>query len=320
LDHLSVLRLEADLNIQFLNGIFVPLNAGEPEERSIRALLSELSSETDQATRLVYLWMAIRHLCAAPYNDPTYDRFLPLWDQALSLWASAASWYGLHGLNFLGRLAAVNTLLKIRERTGSGGDLSIQGTKGALASEYYSIGKTVGSRTLRRKLFNRALIITNQSLEEPRSDPSGLLGIRGSVLQALGRLDEGLRDYHTMLSLRQSAGENSGRIGEAEAELGWGYFRLWLPWRIFVLGYFFKAQHFLSHGVALLEHSERHEFAVRALRKLGVFYAVTFRFARARRVMERAHDLALKREMQDQLRQLLPVLRVLRKLTWTAKL
>jgi hypothetical protein len=56
------------------------------------------------------------------------------------------------------------------------------------------------------------------------------------------------------------------------------------------------------------------------LRKLGVFYAVTFRFSRARRVMERAHNLALKREVQDQLRQILPVLRVLRKLTWTAKL
>lgn len=320
LDRLGVPRLEADLNIQFLNEIFVPLNAYEPEERDIHALLSEFTSETDQATRLVYLWMAIRHLCAAPYNEPTYDRFLPLWDRALSLWASAASWYGLHGLNFLGRLAAVNTLLKIRQRTGASGNLSIQGTKGALASEYYSIAKTVRSRTLRRKLLNRALNLANQSLEEPQSDPSGLLGIRGSVLQALGRLGDGVRDYQAMLSLRQSAGENSGRIGEAEAELGWGYFRLWLSWRIFMLGYFFKAQHFLSHGVALLEHSERHEFAVRALRKLGVFYAVTIRFSRARRVMEQAHDLALKREMQDQLRQILPVFRVLRKLTWAAKL
>ena len=118
-----------------------------------------------------------------------------------------------------------------------------------------------------------------------------------------------------MLSLRQSAGEDSGRLGEAESELGWGYFRLWLPWRFFVLDYFFKAQHFLSHGVVLLEHSERHEFVVRALRKLGAFYAVTFRFSRARRVMEQAHDLALKMEIQDQLQQLLPVLRILRKLT-----
>jgi tetratricopeptide (TPR) repeat protein len=320
LDYSSVLASEADLNIQFLNENFVPLNAGEPGEKDIRALLSELSSETDQATRLVYLWMAIRHLCAAPYNDPTYDRFLPLWDQTLSLWAGAASWYGLHGLNFLGRLAAVNTLLKIRERTGSKGDLSIQGTKGALASEYYSIAKTVRSRTLRRQLLNQSLIIANQSLEEPQSDPSGLLGIRGSILQALGRLEEGLHDYQEMLSLRQSAGEDSGRIGEAEVELGWGYFRLWLTWRMFMLDYFFKAQHFLSHGTTLLEHSERPEFAVRALRKLGIFYAATFRFSRARRVMERAHDLALRRKMQDQLRQMLPVLRVLRKLTWTTKL
>lgn len=316
-DHLTVLRSETDLNIQFLNEVFIPLHEGEPQENNIRALLSEVSSEIDQATRLVYLWMAIRHLCAAPYNDPKFDRFLPLWDQALSLWASAASWYGLHGFNFLGRLAAVNTLLKIRKRIGSVVDLSIQGTKGALASEYYSIAKIVRSRKVRRKLLNLALITANQSLEEPQSDPSGLLGIRGSVLQALGKPCEGLRDYLAMLSLRQSAGEDSGGIGEAEAELGWGYFRLWLPWRFFVLGYFFKAQHFLRHGVALLEHSERHEFAVRALRKLGVFYTVTFRFSLARCVMERAHDLALKKEMQDQLQYILPVLRVLRKLTWT---
>jgi len=129
-----------------------------------------------------------------------------------------------------------------------------------------------------------------------------------------------VRDYEAVLSLRQSAGEDSSRIGEAEAELGWGYFRLWLSWRVFVLSYFYKAQHFLSHGVALLEHSERHEFAVRALRRLGIFYALTFRFSRTRRVMEQAHDLALKREMQDQLRQMLPVLRVLRKLTRVAEL
>jgi hypothetical protein len=316
-DYLTIKGSDTDLNIQFLNEIFIPLHEGEPEQNNILALLSEVSLQTDQATRLVYLWMAIRHLCAVPYNDPTYDRFLTLWNQALSLWASAASWYGLHGLNFLGRLAAANTLLKIRERLVSSSGLSIQGSKGALASEYYSIAKMVRSRKMKRKLLNRALITANQSLEEPQPDTSGLLGIRGSVLQALGKPGEGLRDYQAMLSLRQSACEDSGRIGEAEAELGWGYFRLWLPWKFFVFSYFCKAQHFLCHGVALLELSERHEFTVRALRKLGIFYVVTFRFSHARRVLESARDLALKREMQDQLRQILPVLGVLRKVTWT---
>ncbi len=308
-----------DLNIQFLNEVFVPLNQGQPDEASIRALLSDVSPERDEATRLVYLWMAIRHLCAAPYNDLAYQRFLPLWDRALSLWASAASWYGLHGVNFLGRLAAVNTLLRIRERISSSGELSIQGSKGALASEYYSISKGVRSRQLKRKLLDKAVVLVSEAFKESQTDPSGLFAIRGSVLQASGRFAEGLRDYQEVLRLRQSRGDNPGVIGEAESELGWGFFQCWLHRRFFALGYLSKAQHFLKHGAELLENSGRHAFSVRALRKLGLFYAFTFRFFLARRVLERAHDLASREAVQDQLRQLLPSLKILRKVTWIGK-
>lgn len=179
-----------NLDVRFLDGNFMPLREDPPSQELIRDLLSRASSETDEATRLVSTWMAIRHLCATPYSDPRYTEFLPLWDAALSQWASAAAWYGLHGHHYLGRLAAVNTLISIREHMAGGegpGVPSIHGTYGARASEYYSMAKMTRSRSSRRTLLRRALADVNHSLEGQVADRSGLLAIRGSVLQALGK-------------------------------------------------------------------------------------------------------------------------------------
>jgi tetratricopeptide (TPR) repeat protein len=256
--------------------------------------------------------MAVRHLCAAPYNDSKFAAYLPLWDAALSRWAAASAWYGLHGHHFLGRLAAVNTLLAVRQRlaettTAGGTPQSIQGTRGALASEYYSIAKSTGSRKQRRVLLKRALANVDLALLEATSDQSGLIGIRGSILQALGRLREGLSDYRRMFDLRVDNGENEGRIGEAEAELGMGYLRL---------GHVWLAGRLLGRGVANLERSGRAEFLVRALRKLATFYLVTLRPWRALSTLKRAYTIADGAEMEGQLRQIRPTLRVLQAFDW----
>jgi tetratricopeptide (TPR) repeat protein len=230
----------ASLDVTFLDGGFEPLTDKAPDARLVRSLISQSATAKDEPTRLVYVWMAVRHLCAAPYNDSSFAAYLPLWDAALSRWAAASAWYGLHGHHFLGRLAAVNTLLAVRQRlaettTAGGTPQSIQGTRGALASEYYSIAKSTGSRKQRRVLLKRALANVDLALQEATSDQSGLIGIRGSILQALGRLREGLSDYRRMFDLRVDNDENEGRIGEAEAELGMGYLRLghlWLAGRL----------------------------------------------------------------------------------------
>jgi len=310
-------RTKRSLDVQFLGGNFVPLSSNLPTEELIRELLAKVSSADDQPTQLVYTWMAIRRLCAVPYDNPAFGSFLPLWNTALGNWGRASAWYGLHGHHFLGRLAAVNTLVRIRERiTGvsipQNDNLSIQVGKGALASEYYSIAKATWSLSFRRQLRRRALHLVDEELACPSSDRSGLLAIRGSVLQALGQFEAGQHAYNLMLKTRLAANEDSGRIGEAEAEVGWGYFRLWLHWRFLVLSYLSKAQYHLSRGVSLLQCSAREEFLVRAMWKLGLFYVMTLRLLPARDVLERAHDLAQAKEMPRYLRQIRRVTRVLR--------
>jgi hypothetical protein len=105
-----------DLDVTFLDGGFAPLTDKPPNEHLVSTMLSRSAAAADEPTRLVYAWMAIRHLCAAPYNDSNFASYLPLWDAALSRWAAASAWYGLHGHHYLGRLAAVNTLLAVRQR------------------------------------------------------------------------------------------------------------------------------------------------------------------------------------------------------------
>jgi tetratricopeptide (TPR) repeat protein len=303
---------QENLDVRFLDGGFMPLHPEPPSEELVLNLLRNVDPSTNEAARLVDAWMALRHLCSAPYSDPTFSAYLPLWDAALSRWASAAAWYGLHGAHYLGRLAAVNTLLWIRQQatfraTTEREQLAIQGTYGGLASEYHSMAKLAETRREKRILFERALATANRALDGEPRDPSGLYGIRASILQALGRLRQGLDDYRRMLDIRTLRGEDHGRIGEAEPELGMGYLRL---------GHIFRAGDFLTRGVANLERSDRHPFTVRALRKLAVFYLVTLRLHKALRTLRRAAAIAREREIRGQLSQIEPLLRRLELLDW----
>lgn len=313
------LQSERDLDVLFLDGSFAPLDEDSPGdslESLVRQVLARISAGKDHSTRLVYAWMAIRRLSAAPYSNSECVRFLPLWEEALSQWARAAAWYGLHGHHFLGRLAALNTLLLIRKRLAAPSACSsapsIHATGGALASEYLSMAKSVQSKSLKLILRRRALGAVNAALQENHQDHSGLLAIRGSALQALGHLHAGLREYRKVLHLRLAAGEDLGRIGEAESELGWGYLLCSVldPWL------FARARHLLTHGAALLRNTDRFEFTVRALRKLGIFHLITLNLSGARRTLESAVAIARSKEVRGQLRQIMPILRILNLLDW----
>lgn len=283
---ISVLR-----DIRFLDAAFAPYSPSADRDL-VQALIEEARSTSHQPTRLARSWMAIRHLCAAPYTDPKYSDFLPLWDESLSNWASASAWYGLHGHIYLGRLAAVNTLLDIRQRTpihshGMDPTIQVHGTRGAIASEYYSISKTVPSRRDQRILLEEALSQVEMALDVKRTDRSGLLAIRGSVLLALGRLEEAILDYLSVLRLREEEEEeyNPGRIGEAKAELGYAYLQA---------GRFREAQSCLEAGVALLESTNSGGFTVSAKKKLALYYFRTGRPRLALQQLAEAYALPVR--------------------------
>lgn len=291
----------SELDVQFLNAAYVPISSGYPDKEYIESLIARAAHEQNIPDKLAQLWVAIRHLSKAPHTEPRYGEYLPLWEQALGHWASASAWYGLHGHVYLGRLAAVNSLLGIRSHmtTATKSPLepqSIQGTRGAIASEYYSIAKLVDTWKDHRSLLKKALWNVDMALAaQQTSDSSGLLAIRGSIWLGLGQPFKAVRDYEESLRQRLEANEGAGRIGEAQVELGMAYL---------CIGHIWKAQNLLEAGVENLESSDQHPFTVRALRKLSHFYALTFRRSRSAEVLRRAKLLAEEHEIEGQLQQM----------------
>ncbi|HEX3554313.1 MAG TPA: hypothetical protein VIA62_13890 [Thermoanaerobaculia bacterium] len=287
-----------DLDVLFLDGRVAPLSPEPPDKERIEILLRRSAEEDKAPNKLAHLWAAIRKLSAAPYDSPKFRDFLPLWHRALGRWASASAWYGLHGHFLIGRLAAVNTIVAIREklaREDHDDEMAIQGTHGSIASEYYSIAKQVPRRWDRRKLLERALEKVTFALDQGQPDPSGLLAIRGSVRLALGEARLAVEDYDKSLKVRVRRGEDQGRIGEAEVELAMGYLRSGRIW---------KVKDLLEQGVDRLRGSHRPEFLVRALRKLGFFYALTLRRQRSEEAFREALAIATRLELEGQSRQI----------------
>jgi hypothetical protein len=199
-------------DVQFLNGDFAPLFQRLPDKEVISRLIQQAAEEEVTPDKLAKLWIAIRHLSAAPFTESRFKEYLPLWESALGKWSSASAWYGLHGHFFLGRLASVNTLSTIRMRMPTEmatklGPPSIFSSAGAAASEYYSIAKLVPSPWQRYGLLRKALWNCDAALSSDTiSDPSGLLDIRGHVKLRLFNPLGGLRDLKRALAIRLDQG------------------------------------------------------------------------------------------------------------------
>lgn len=283
-------------DVLFLDGVLEPRSA-RPDKDLIQSALSEAAKQRDQERKLARIWIALRELMAAPYLESRYQEYRPLWNEALGRWASAGAWYGLHGHLYMGCLAALRTMATVREliRPTSPGSLppeSVQHPGGPIASAHYSIAKLSPTSGRRRKNFEKALGHLQTSLAARPSDESGLLAIRGSVHLQLGNASRAVEDYEAVLQLRQKAGEDAGRIGEALSELGFGYLRQ---------GRLLKGRDYLEQGVRLLASSDRVEFLVRAREKLAVGYAVTGRILKARQAWQEARQLAAQAGMLGRL-------------------
>jgi hypothetical protein len=295
-------------DVQFLNGAMAPLFEGAPDEAVIGRLLAQAEAETVTPDKLARLWIAIRHLSAAPFTDKRFEAYLPLWESALGKWSSASAWYGLHGHFFLGRLASINTLSLIRARMPTRmratlGPPSIFADAGAAASEYYSISKLVPSRWQAYRLLRKALWNCNAALASGGlADPTGVLDIRGHVRMRLFNPFGGLRDLRRALARRLDNGESAGRIGESEVHLGRAYVECHL---------YGKAEQLLESGVARLCTTNNFEFTAQALRHLAALHGARGRRNEAVRVLRQAEGLARQHEIEGQLRQIKDALHAL---------
>lgn len=295
LSQVDLRRSATEAHSEFLDKRLIGIRGMTLDSDLLTTLIATAESCQNQATRLSYLWVALRHLASVPYDQPEFANWLPFWERVLKAWASTAAWYGLHGFLRLGRLAAVNSLRRIealRAANVPAPPASIHSSLGGLASEYYSMAKLAPSKDQRRALMQKALeLVTRQITIGTEKDASGLLLIRAPIELALGKRLAAIRSCRRALAIRREANDNPGRVGEAETHLGFAYLNV-LQIR--------SARNYLSAGVAKLQTVRSDGFLITAQKKLGYCYLFCLDLKQARMQFEEAFRLSLEQCCFDQ--------------------
>lgn len=295
-------RLESPLtrpDIRFLSNVDGFTRRPEPE--LIVELTERALSESNGYDKLALLWMALRH--CMPITPAAPKELMIASSRALSAWVSTASWAGLHGHGYVGVLAGLNSIKTISETVGRFGDEGresvLSAVNGGLASQYYSVSKLIDNDADKAVLLQRAIGAVDAALENNES-MDRVLPVKAAVLVALERKTEALETYRDVLTLRQNSPNPSlAAIGEAESDLGWGYF---------LTGQGGKALEMVESGIRKLRESGNIHFTVRQLRKL-CRVAAFHNPIRSWEAIVEAHDIACKHGLTDQIRQMesLPV-------------
>jgi tetratricopeptide (TPR) repeat protein len=295
---LAVRRGDGGHDIEFFDGVFRRIS-DKPNKDRIENELASLAGETRMEYQLTRMWIALRELSAAPYDDSKYAEYLPLWNAALGAWSSAAAWLGLHGHLYAGRLAAVNSLLRIRESMEPRQvqeDLAryIQGTKGARGSEYYSMARLMRTKAERDRYLGLAASEVEQAMraQSAGDDISGYLAILGHIHVGQRRLHEAASDFAAMRELREKRGDLGG-IGEAKKDQALILMRQ---------RRFSRARELLNEAVEQLSaEPPKYGFLVQALKARAVTEAATGDIFAARATLLTAYDIATQQQIYDQI-------------------
>lgn len=167
----------------------------------------------------------------------------------------------------------------------------IQGTKGARASEYYSMAKLMPLRKQRDEYLRLAEEDIDDALSSIQDDPSGYLAIRGHIHLARDRLDEALADFEQVRESRQENGDVRA-ISEANADIALVHIRL---------GNNKDAIKLLRGSVAILEGAKSVTFALRARKRLAVALLKLVHPFQAWRQINTAYETAVKNQIYDQI-------------------
>lgn len=256
----------------------------------IPGLLDQAVSTAHQAGKLARIWAALRTLDeVAHYTEEHCADYLQLWNRALTLWGSASAWYGLHGIGSFSALAANRALVEVRSRmlaeglAPPGNPDFINGLKGGLASEIYSIAKSLPRSSIKKQLFKKSLSLLDEVLSTSPPSSAGFRAIKGSVFLQLGDKASAIREYRASLDERISSGASAASIGETEAELGFA---------MLLSGDVKQGCALMERGVSAIATSDAYPFTVRARRKLAVGYALSMRPLLAWREISEAYALA----------------------------
>jgi tetratricopeptide (TPR) repeat protein len=283
--------------IRFLDGRLDP-TVGRARADIVPPLLERARGEPNFENRLILLWFAIHALMGVPYTDPTCRDYVPLWEDALGSWTSAAAWYGLHGHAAMAGLAALGSLAEARSTIAAPSDPVHGIPHGPIASAYYSIAKQVG----RRDIYGLGLEHVDAALAPVPTNAADLLAIRGSIYLRLGNAEAAIADYGKVVQARKHVG--GGVYGEALSELGYAHI---------VARHKREGLNELERGVELLMEDPRPGFSIRAMKKLAVGYARSGNPLKGLDYAIMAYDTAKKLGALDQIGRLE---RLAKKLEW----
>jgi hypothetical protein len=255
---------------------------------------------------LFRLWAALRELMNDRGTAMVDPLIAPLWDHAMGLWATKASWLGVHGHVWMGPLAAIHSQMSLREQMAGvpsfRAEVSIREPLGARASALYSIAQRMDTR--RRKLFHfrQVVELTTRAMAQDAKGQQGLLSIRAHATMHMGRLGlvwklwEALADFRQALDLRERSAASEASVGEAKTDLGFCLILTGRP----------------HQGLALLEEGVRQlrsddsangkAFLARGLRKQLRAARLLGKRELMRAVHQELHLIASQVEAMDQLR------------------
>ena len=223
---------------------------------------------------------------------------LRLWNEIWGGWASAGSWYGLHGDMPLGCLAALNSQLIVREKLAREARTRDEASRygyagGALASAKYSIAERLYVAADREARLEEALRDIQRAMDERTASQSGLLAIRASIQRSAGRITQAVADYEEVLRLRGDGHHSAAQSRSGE--------RTWL--RLSLPVAFRKGLEFCEEGVRKLrDESSAQGISRRGLRKLAAAYALNGCLLKAYDTRREAQDLSRDAGTFDQMK------------------
>lgn len=256
--------------------------AGGGDPDAARQLLDSVSNSDalvgasmSHGAALFRVWAALREILALDTRDSTIAM---LWDRSLGLWATKASWFGIHGHIFLGPLAAVNSQIELRRlHAGLESAIDTREPIGAKASALYSVAQQMTTRARQLLHFEQAAMQATRAIARDPDGTGGAHSIRGHAQLRIARLGrpwrlfDARRDFEASLAIRELAGASAPSIGEAETELGLA---------MILTGQPFRGLSRLRHGVELMRGNRSpngRAFLARGLRKLEEGARLTLR-------------------------------------------
>jgi hypothetical protein len=236
-----------------------------------KSLLAAASQEPRHDRRLSRLYLVLRSLMSAPYQDSMDPEVLGLWNAVLNMWWGSAAWYGLHNHLAMGAIGALWSQSAVRKRLSETvphtDRANVVPPYGSLASAYLSLAKLIPHPFLRWRLSGIGLYLASKGIEISLDRDPTIYAVRGSLFFVRLNPLAGMIDFYRLRACARRQPENLRLNAEAHTYLGRGYtlLRLSAP-----------AQRHLQQAVEIWKHrvhgtGKDKEFLIKSLKHLAEF-------------------------------------------------